>query len=336
MGKIYPLSERPSCFEATIKLIEKSFGYQRENSFEIDFAPLVDKSNHHNCFILVDENDNILAHIGSKNRIFNLGNESFTITMLGGIAVDEKHRGDGHFQTLLQDVMAEKRGETSLFLLWSDKEKLYNKFGFYLCGTQYELESEKKENNLFKTKYKDLSLSEKHDLQNLYKNSFARTYLTLERDSIDWKHIENIDSADLYLKKDEEKMTDYFFINKGQDLTGIIYEYGSINDLPGWLKTIAHFGKVWMGKPILETENVQYQFFMAPGDVRHFAALVAKLTEQKVLVRNVNTMKQEVYFDFNEELMGLNVDEFLCGLFGPGTFEELDLPSVFISGLESI
>jgi predicted N-acetyltransferase YhbS len=105
MGKIFPLSEKPSCYSATIKLIEKSFHYKKPNSFEIDFAPLIDKSNHHNCFILLDENENVVAHIGAKDRTFTLGNEKFTLTMLGGIAVDEELRGKGHFQTLMQEVL---------------------------------------------------------------------------------------------------------------------------------------------------------------------------------------------------------------------------------------
>ena len=117
MGNIFPLSKKPSCLRATIELIERSFQYQGPNSFEIDFAPLIDKSNHENCFIMIDDKENVLAHIGAKDRTITVENEKFTITMLGGIAVDEKHRGAGHFQTLLQDVLAEKRSDTTLFLL---------------------------------------------------------------------------------------------------------------------------------------------------------------------------------------------------------------------------
>ena len=91
-----------------------------------------------------------------------------------------------------------------------------------------------------------------------------------------------------------------------------------------------------MGLPIIETENIQYQFFMALGDLRHFSHFIAHLTKNDVIIRNINPMKQEVYFDFNQELMGLDMDDFLRGIFGPGTFEELELPTFFISGLESI
>ena len=145
MGNIFPLSEKPSCYEKAVKLIEKSFEYKKPFSFETDFAPLIDKSNHKNCFIYIDENENVLAHIGVKEREITLQGKTFSVCLLGGIAVDEKRRGEGLFQTLLQDVLAEKRSDTTFFLLWSNLEKLYNKFGFHLAGTQIELPSNKEE-----------------------------------------------------------------------------------------------------------------------------------------------------------------------------------------------
>jgi hypothetical protein len=47
-------------------------------------------------------------------------------------------------------------------------------------------------------------------------------------------------------------------------------------------------------------------------------------------------MKQEAYFDFNDELLALEMDEFLKGIFGPYPFEELTVRPFFISGLDSI
>jgi len=336
MGKIYPLSEKPSCFEATIELIEKSFEYQKPNSFQIDFAPLIDESNFKNCFIMLDENEKVIAHIGAKDRLLTIDSNNFTVTMLGGIAVDEKYRGQGHFQTLLQDVLAEKRSDTSLFLLWSDNEKLYNKFGFHLCGTQFEIENEKQVISFEKTKYHSLSDKEQKQIQHLYQSSFAKTYITLDRSELDWNLIAKTTSADLYLNKTNGNISDYFFMNKGQDLPGIIYEYGTINDMPTLVTTISRFGKVWMGSPIVETESLQYQFFMSPGDLRQFTECIRSFTKDKFIVRNINLMKQEVFFDYNDETLVLSVEEFLRGVFGPGSFEELELSPLFLSGLESI
>ena len=51
----------------------------------------------------------------------------------------------------------------------------------------------------------------------------------------------------------------------------------------------------------------------------------------------MNSMKQEVYFYFNDELLSLDTEEFLRGVIGPEVFEELgELKPIFVSGLDSI
>ncbi len=340
MGKIFPqiktLRDKPELFEKTLKLIEKSFEYKSPNSFQVDFAPLIDISNHHNCFILIDENENVLAHIGAKEKTLTVNERKYPITLLGGIAVDESKRGEGHFQTLFNDVLAEKRAETTFFLLWSDLEKLYNKFGFHLCGTQYEFNGGLPDPLLEKTKYQALSQEEKKQIQELYASSFAKEYLTLDRTKEDWEQIEKITSADLFLNRTSTQIGDYYFINKGQDLPGIIYEYGSNIPLNQFIEEIGTHGKVWMGKELMPTEKLQYQFFMGTGDLKLFTDFIRDYTKDKISIRNINLMKQEVYFDFNDELQALDLPDFLRGIFGPGTFEELELTPIFLSGLDSI
>jgi predicted N-acetyltransferase YhbS len=336
MGKIFPLSDKPSCYEATIRLIEKSFHYKKPNSFEIDFAPLIDKSNHHNCYILVDENENVLAHIGTREREINLNGKKFSLTLLGGIAVDEARRGEGIFQTLFQDVLAEKRSDTTFFILWSDLEKLYNKFGFHLCGTQYEASSVKKVSPFTKTTLATLSTNEKEQIKSLYKKSFLKEYLSLERNEAEWTLLEKVTSSDLFLRKKNEVIHDYYFINKGQDLPDVIFEYGSSGDLDPLMKELTSYGKLWSGKEVQETENSQYQFFMSPGDLRQFSDFVFEFTEKKFKIVNINLMKQEVFFEFEEETLSLELPEFLRGVFGPSAFEEVNVPTLFISGLDSV
>jgi predicted N-acetyltransferase YhbS len=342
MGNIFPritnLKENPSAIEATLTLVEKSFGYHSPFSFKEDFASLIDEKNHHNCFIMLDENENVIAHVGAKERMIRIKDNLHPVCMLGGIAVAEQHRGEGHFQTLFQDVLAEKRSDVAAFLLWSDQEALYKKYGFYLCGDQFEVPKSSRPANLTLTKFHQLTDSEQKQLQELYQKSFASQYTTLERTDSDWEALKKITSADLYIKKSADKITDYFFVNKGQDLTGIIYEYGSAQDLRAWLKEASSVGKIWLAQPLMDTENSQYQFFLAPADMKHFSALISDMTKGAMTVRNVNVMKQEVYFDFQNETLALDAQEFLRGIFGPGQFEEVDVAKypLFISGLDSI
>ena len=341
MGKIFPqlisLKENPSLLGSTLALIEKSFKYQPPFSFQQDFAPLIDASNHHNCFVLVNEEGVVIAHVGVRERKLFLNKREFTIAMLGGIAVDEANRGKGYFNQLMSHVMVEKKDEVAFFLLWSDQEKLYQKFGFHLCGFQYEFEQNNNDSKFEKHKYHLLSANEKKDIQLLYQTSFAQEFTTVERNQTDWDLLKQITSADLYIKKTGSIISDYFFMGKGQDLTGIIYEYGSKTSLESVIKAATGFGKVWASKAYIETENAQYQYLLCPGDSNQLSEFLSEYTNQQINLRTINQMKGEAYFDFNDETLALDTAEFLRGVFGPGSFEELgELKPIFISGLDSI
>ncbi len=341
MGNIFPqiisLKEKPSLIEKTIKLIEKSFGYKKNHSFKIDFAPLIDEKNLHNCFILIDENENVLAHVGAKDRFFEINKIKFQISMLGGIAVDEKFRGLGYFQQLFQHVLSEKKNDSAFFLLWSDQEKLYSKYGFILCGFQYENTPRKQDKIFSKTKLSELNSEEFQEIKNLYENSFKKLYLSFDRSQEDWEILKKMTSTNLYIEKNNDKILSYFFKDKGQDLEDIIFEYGSINSKEDVLDNAPGNAKIWSAFPLNEEAIEQFQFLLAPGDLTKFSNFVLEYSNHKINVRQINQMKQEIYFDFNEETLGLDLDEFMRGLFGPQRFEEIeDLKPIFISGLDSI
>jgi N-acetylglutamate synthase-like GNAT family acetyltransferase len=330
---ITTLRAAPHLIQPTLKLIEESFEYESPHHFSTDFAPLLASQNLHHCFIKLDENENVLAHVGLIQKSI-LG---FPICMLGGIAVDKKHRGEGHFQKLLTYVIADKRSDVALFLLWSDQEKLYRKFGFHLCGTQLEGTLHGDKTDFLATQYRQLSLDEKNMINKLYESSFARAYHTIHRSQSEWEDLQLIHSADLFIRKKDQKITDYFFMNKGQDLNGIIYEYASAEKIEDLIDEISAYGKVWSCFPRSGVQDVQYQFFMAPGDTKKFADFIFRFSSEKIIIRDINPIKEEVYFEFNDELLGLETEEFLRGVFGPGPFEELgELKPLFISGLDSI
>ena len=332
--KITTLKDAPHLYSATLSLIERSFEYKKPNTFEIDFAPLIDQSNFANCFIMLDENENVIAHIGVCERNI-LG---FNMAMLGGIAVDEARRGEGFFQELIQDVLAEKRSEVAFFLLWSDQEKLYKKYGFNLCGTQIEIPQTKNAKTFQQSKLHLLNDKQKKEIQEIYQKSFSQIYTTVERTNADWTLLEKVTSADLYYEEEQGKITSYFIMNKGQDLTGVIYEYGSLGDIKELIPKMSAYGKVWLGSNFIQSEEMQYQFFLGLGDSRMFSDFVRVFTNQKMLIHEINLMKQEVYFYFNDELLSLEVEDFLRGILGPGIFEEIeaDIRPLFISGLVSI
>jgi predicted N-acetyltransferase YhbS len=337
MGKIFRLSEYPLCFEKALALIESALSYRGPHSFREDFAPLVDSSNHDNCFIYVNDGGEVLAHIGVKEKQLSLDGQVFTFCLLGGIVVAEAHRGKGIFQELLLDVLAEKRDQVSAFVLWSTLEKLYSRYGFYLCGTQFEYSGAGPVQGFQKTRLHELSTAERIEVTKLFDESFSNTYLTFERTSADWNLVAAVTSADLYVRRRDGKITDYYFQNKGQDLTDVIYEYGTAGEMAGFMRELAGAGKLWTATPIEATEGQQFQFMLAPGDLAKFTAFIKAYTQGKFLIRNINVMKKEVFFDFDGETLMLEMEEFLRGVFGPGLYEELgELPPFFVSGLDSI
>lgn len=331
---ITTLKTAPHLYKATLSLIEKAFQYEKPNSFAVDFAPLIDESNFHNCFIITDASENVIAHIGVCERKI----AGFPIAMLGGIAVDEAHRGEGYFQELIQEVISEKRSDVAFFMLWSDQEKLYKKYGFYLCGTQLEIASSGNKKKYSQTKLHSLNEKQLKELKAIYQKSFSGFYSTTERTDADWTLLSKITSSDLYLKEENNEIHSYFFMNKGQDLQGIIFEYGSKGEMKDLIPEISAFGKVWIGSDVIKSDEIQYQFFLAPADTRLFGEFIAHYTNGKIIIREMNPMKQEVYFYFNEELLSLETEDFLRGVFGPGIFEEIEseIKPLFMSGLVSI
>jgi predicted N-acetyltransferase YhbS len=338
MGKNFPLittlKERPDLYQATVTLIEEAFKYSKKFSFEIDFAPLIQQSNWSHCFIGVNEADEVIAHVGASVREIQISNHSFPISMLGGIAVSEKFRGQGLFQQLFTHVLTELKDECAFFLLWSDNQKLYPKFGFHLCGEQFVMDKKCQTPKIEPTKLSDISSDELNQIKQLYQSSFCNIFLSIKRSDADWETLKKISSANLFFKKSHDRITDYWFTGKGNDLEGITYEYGSEN-LEHLFQSNMLDGKIWAASEISPASERLYQFFLAPGSKQLFAQFISAYTKI-ISIREINHLKQEVFFDYGEELHCLELDEFLRGVFGPGTFEELQVKPIFISGLDSI
>lgn len=336
MGKIFPLSQNPSRLNEVIKLVEECFDYQVPNSFLVDFAPLMAQENLHNCYVYEDENKKIIAHIGVKEKFIQLNEYKFSITLLGGIAVDSAYRGKGLFKELMTHVLSEKKSDTTFFLLWSDQSKLYEKFGFHLCGTQFEYSEKNLTSPYIETTYSHLTDVQKKQIQDLYQNSFQKNYLTFERTLNDWETISKITSAKIFIEIKKEEIMSYYFKGKGQDLNEIIYEYGSQSDFKSYISQLMNWGKVWSSMDIGIEGQMQYQFLISPGDQKLFSNFVYELTQEKIKIEHINLIKKEVFFKYNDELLVLGIQDFLQGIWGPGKFEEIDSTTFFVSGIDSI
>lgn len=322
------LEEAPQYKDKTIALIEKQFGYTKDNHFEIDFYPLINPNNLKNCYILLDQ-DEVIAHIGCREVAFNLG-DLHPVNMFGGIAVSEEHQGQGHFKKLFEYVL-ERHSDVAMSFLWSDKLDLYEKFDFYPCGDLNQYTQDvlgTKGFSITETSFDKLPGEDFQQLQQIYQLSEE---IRLNRSADEWNQLKNITSSQLYLIHRNDVLINYFVKNKGQDLQEIIHEYGYI-DLEQ-LKLMLNYGNVWT---TFKCEDIPFQQLYATvakiQDPKKFKAMI----EAFFNVKFVSLQGSEITVQIGDEEFTLSQKDFLPGFLGPNTFQEVDSEPLFISGLDSI
>lgn len=333
MGKICRqlknLKDEPQYWQQTLKLIEESFKYRPPFHFENDFVTLMNKDNAHHLFILV-ENEKVIAHLGVKIRNITLQEELLPIAMLGGIAVDSHYRGQGLLSFMMNEIKEAFNNDVCAFILWSDLISLYEKYGFFLCGPQYPL-SRKSEKNTYHL-LTNATEAEKNQIKILHHHYFKKHYAFIERTQLDWEQLFNSKSCEIWVN-DPNNLTSYFIKNKGQDLQNIIHEYATSENRTEFLKTISHWGEVWMTQDYFHEDIAHFQFMLAAG--QKFSNLVKAITKGRIKLSAIN--QNECHFNFKGTDYVMNSSEFFSGIFGPARFSELkDNRDLFIAGWDSI
>jgi hypothetical protein len=338
MNKIITtLFQNPHYENEVLSLIEKSFHYNEQNNFKIDFYPLMNEQNWNNLYLYIIDNK-VCAHVGILPQVWMVNGNRIPVLYMGGIAVDEKFRGQGLFKELFEHIFKVHK-HYALYLLWSDQVEMYNKFGFHLALEQIEIAKSQKSDSQFElSKLKNLSDKELNEINDLYNNFWNEKFIYSFRDLDYWKKLSFITSTELYYKKTNSVISDYFFMNKGADLPEIIFEFASNKNLQ--LTEMSQFGKVWLPSMTLLNSDTPYetQFgcLMKVGSENHFHNFVSAYTNGEMEFLGMNA--EEVFFKFKDENLSLPIQDFLTGLMGPGVFEEFQEfhKPVFISGLDSI
>jgi len=333
MGKIFPslknLKAYPQYWNQTLALIEKAFKYQSAFNFKDDFITLMNEENANHLYILT-ENEKVIAHLGVKIRDINIEDKRIPIAMMGGIAVDENHRGQGLFSYLMNEVKKIHHDDVSAFILWSDLPTMYEKHHFYLCGSQYPL-TKKEEKNTY-LHLTNPTENEKKQIQNIHKNFFQKHFAYVERTELDWEQLFQSKSSQIWVNE-RENITSYFVKNKGQDLHNIIHEYATLENRTEFLKQISHWGEVWMTQDYFHEENAHFQFLLSAG--KKIDLLVNHLTEKDIVVEHVSG--DECQFKFKGTDYIMSCSDFFSGVFGPARFSELkNNKDLFIAGWDSI
>ncbi|MBT3583846.1 MAG: GNAT family N-acetyltransferase [Halobacteriovoraceae bacterium] len=330
------LAKRPELLDQVIELIEKSFNYDSDQSYAVDFASLMDPSNHANCHLILKD-DRPVAHIGLKLR--NLAHRDWTspICLLGGIAVTESERGSGHLDSLLSHVIDLHGDEVSLFILWSNLTELYQKYSFFEAGgviTTGEKILTKVE-GFRETSFSKLSEQQLEQISKLYHTKILANCLTIERSTSDWQLLKKQKSTKLFIKEEANQITEYFCLSKGMDLKDTIHESSFFDQIDSPLEEY----KFWIPhSPEMSYPQVHYAGFFKIGSPHQFTKLVNQISEQKIKKLELNSQQVLFHLEDEEQQFKVGHQDFLIGLLGPASFKEFSPfhKRIFIAGLDSI
>ena len=327
--KLTNLEKDPQFVQEVLNLIENSFGYTKDSSFAVDFYPLMKKENHQNCYLLIDKGI-VIAHTAQLTRDIEFNGKTYPVSMYGGIAVHQSYQGKGIFKKIFNEVTA-KYTNFALHFLWSEKIDLYGKFNFYPAIEMYQYNklSYQHSPNVIETKLSLLSKQDKQEVYNLYKKN---SEIRIKRNTEHWLELECITSSKLFLIKEQDRITNYFIMNKGADLTNTIHEYGFIDSIQ--LRVMLNFGNVWSASLIddIKSESL-YSSLIKPGDFMLFSNLMLELFNTKILEIKDDQIKLEL----NGQEFQVPLSDFLNGAMGPGKYKELSAsPSFYICGMDSI
>jgi len=340
------LSENPEYFEDVISLIEREFHYNTTLSYAKDFALLMDPLNFDNCYLYVDQESNtVVSHLAVCPRIMIKNNHTINVGLIGGIATDTAFRNRDLFKNLMNHALSVHSKDCGLFILWSEITGLYEKFSFHLSGGLIETGHATFSNSdrpvgFTKTSFKELPAKDFDCIQKIYRDFNQKYFFTVVREEKEWSIIREMDSIDLYLKRNEDgAIIKYFCVNKGHDLTGIIHEVGCLPDhyLP-MMKSLQKY-RTWLPESELALSSNKDIFFTAFMRLGNFNAL-------KSFLNSVSDGQFELYemtgdqvsFRFGTIEHQSSHKDFLQYMFGPRPLKEFEglMLSPYIPGTDSI
>lgn len=339
------LAQNPQYFDETITLIEQAFHYSSENSFIEDFYPLVNPLNFENSYLFIDkENNKVISHLAISKREMIKDNVIIDVGFIGGIATHSEYRNRGLFAKLMNHVVLEHQDECALFILWSEITGLYEKYQFSLCGGILEtgksvFSAENKPMGFIKTKFNLLSNNELEDIKNLYSEFNEKHFFTVKREDSNWSIITEMKSIDLYVKKDESRIIEYFCINKGRDLNNIIHEIScNPKHYKQLIKTVAPY-KTWLPesqKSVISSTEIYFNCYIKIGNFKKLKSFIEQVTNNDVAISSIE--QDFIHFQFNTKEYTVTHQDFFLYFFGPRPIKEFEIYglSPYISGADSI
>lgn len=342
---ISTLAEHPEYYDDVINLIEKAFHYEKPFSFATDFAPLVTPNNFENCFIIIHRaTKKMVSHLGVLPRVMIKNKIEMPVIMIGGIVTEQTHRGKNLFRSLMNHACVLYKDKAALAFLWSELSDIYEKFSFYRAGGIIEtgknvITNENTPSGFTKTTFTKISNTDFDEIKNIYQNFNEKYFFTLKRQAQDWSTIREMNSIDLYVKKNaDKKIESYFCYGKGKDLTCIIHEIGTgLDNYHELINSLSPY-KTWLPeteKKFFINKEVLYSSFIKILNRQLLHEFLYSVTQTDLALLSFDGA---VELSFQGDTFELDERDFIEGLFGPNPLEEFESLkfSPYITGTDSI
>lgn len=306
------LKDKPEYTDQVIKLVEKSFSYPKNFSFQKDFAPLFIKTNLEHLYFLRDGEKVIATALCSK-RDLCYRDKYFPTLFIGGISVHESYRSKGLSRQMFT-FLEDQYKDVLFFILWSELQEFYQKLGFVEMGVIYEYENLDR-NAIFESLPKDYE--EKF-------NNLSHDLIIPFRDQQLWQSWREHKT----ITKEGSSLKD-----KGYDLQEVCHEFYPLKLFP---KTSAK--KVWSPVEFEEKELFSLRFlglFKVISEDR-FKEFIEWISQEQLQIKSF--YQDSLELDFKQQSFKLNLSDFLRGLWGPDFILEFEnlAPKIYISGFDSI
>jgi GNAT superfamily N-acetyltransferase len=189
--------------------------------------------------LFIKREGNIVSHVGTLVREYRYNELRFKVGLIGSVATNFHHRGSGLASLLLKEAVNRLKSHGCVIaVLWSDKPDFYSPLGFYRAGQekdfQFSMESVFEPTELSR---EGVSEIEVHKLWRLYQKHSGRVDRSLE----EMKALLGIPNTRVFVTERSGEITSYLVINKGNDFTGYIHEWGG--DLPSLVSNIGYCQK---------------------------------------------------------------------------------------------
>ncbi|EQC43410.1 GNAT family N-acetyltransferase [Bacteriovorax sp. Seq25_V] len=333
------LAKSPELYKEVITLIEESFNYPSKHAFDTDFYTLMNPINHDHCHILLNDKKEVVAHIGVALKTMAKKSISTQAAFIGGIAVSKELRGKGIFKEFLTDILSRYEKSCAFFILWSEKDDMYAKFNFIEFGSVLQTgmqELTDEINGFRKESFSKLSKEDFKRIKELYANRLEH-YIHPLRSSRDWDTIASISSSSLYISRKNDRIENYFLLNKGFDLPGIIHECSFLNDEE--LVNAFKDYRLWLPEKHIQYIESHHEIYVGlikinPNNL--FKNFIEDIFKKDIVISSLEN--DIIHFSFLDKDYKTTYTEFIHMIFGPRPALEL-LPYsnfFYIPGLDSI